>query len=301
MDRRSTLNEKGHWFKGNTHAHTDISDGFYTPEKLAERYRELGYDFLAITDHRVYGVHNDLNRPDFLLLPGVELDIAAQRQGISCHHVVGLGLPEKNLFSHGSRVDYPENAKISDIIDILERNGNLCIYAHPNWSHSIHEELLSLRGLTGLEIYNHTTGVTRASGYSESYYDRMLWDKKHLWCFACDDTHHRKDDIGGGFIMVKAGSLDQGSVIDALQMGSFYASQGPEIFDFYIENDYADLTCSPCRSIGFQCDSERGGAVNSKKACLTWAEHKLQGTESYIRAFCVDKFGYTAWAQPVYI
>ena len=41
------------WYKGNTHMHTTISDGRLAPEDAIELYRAKGYDFLAITDHRI--------------------------------------------------------------------------------------------------------------------------------------------------------------------------------------------------------------------------------------------------------
>ena len=38
-------------FKGNLHAHTTFSDGRRPIDEVIARYRDLGYDFLAITDH----------------------------------------------------------------------------------------------------------------------------------------------------------------------------------------------------------------------------------------------------------
>jgi len=65
--------------KGNLHAHTTLSDGHLRVEEVVARYRDLGYDFLAITDHE------DRIQPDYwfsipssddrmIVLPGVELD-----------------------------------------------------------------------------------------------------------------------------------------------------------------------------------------------------------------------------------
>ena len=65
--------------KGNLHAHSTFSDGRFPVEEVVARYRDLGYDFLAITDH------DDLIQPDYwlnlpssddrmIILPGVELD-----------------------------------------------------------------------------------------------------------------------------------------------------------------------------------------------------------------------------------
>ena len=65
--------------KGNLHAHTTFSDGHYAVEEVIARYRELGYDFLAITDHddRVtenYWLHIPLSDGGLVVLPGLELD-----------------------------------------------------------------------------------------------------------------------------------------------------------------------------------------------------------------------------------
>ena len=45
--------------KGNLHAHSTFSDGRLTVEEVVARYRDMGYDFLAITDHE------DLIQPDY--------------------------------------------------------------------------------------------------------------------------------------------------------------------------------------------------------------------------------------------
>ena len=38
-------------FKGDTHLHSNRSDGEGTPFEVACQYRAAGYDFIAITDH----------------------------------------------------------------------------------------------------------------------------------------------------------------------------------------------------------------------------------------------------------
>ena len=61
MEKR-TLYREGTYKKGNLHTHTTWSDGMHTPKETAEHYRSQGYDFLALTDHWVYGIHPELNR-----------------------------------------------------------------------------------------------------------------------------------------------------------------------------------------------------------------------------------------------
>ena len=65
--------------KGNLHTHTTFSDGRLPIDEVIARYRELGYDFLAITDHDDR-IHEDYwfqipaGDDRMLVLPGVEID-----------------------------------------------------------------------------------------------------------------------------------------------------------------------------------------------------------------------------------
>ena len=301
MSRQSTITPDGRWYKGNTHAHTNLSDGALTPGELVDRYKAMGYDFTAITDHRTYGIHQDLSDADFLVLPGVELDCGAAAGAGFCHHVVGLGLPGANDLVHGQKIIYPDNTTVEALIELLTRHGNLCLYAHPAWSHVRHEVLDTVEGFVGLEVYNNVCEVCCACGFSESYYDRLLWQGRRIWCLASDDTHQHMRDYGGGFIMVKAAELTHQSIVQALLAGSFYASQGPLIEDFHVEDNQAYLQCSPCRSIGFQNDNNPGDALIDDAAGLTSGTCQLTGREHYIRAICTDAAGKRAWTQPVWL
>src|SRR5215468_2601356 len=65
--------------KGNLHAHTTFSDGRLPVEEVVARYRDLGYDFLAITDHDEliqadYWMSLPASDDQLIILPGVELD-----------------------------------------------------------------------------------------------------------------------------------------------------------------------------------------------------------------------------------
>ena len=65
MEKR-TLYKEGTYKKGNLHTHTTWSDGMHTPAETAKHYRSKGYDFLALTDHWVYGIHPELNRDNVM-------------------------------------------------------------------------------------------------------------------------------------------------------------------------------------------------------------------------------------------
>lgn len=301
MGRQTTIRADGNWYKGNTHAHTKRSDGLMTPEKLAGQYQALGYDFLAITDHRIYGIHQALNNSQFLILPGVELDVTVKDKTAFCHHIVGLALPGENTLKHGEPITYAPDTNVRQLTAYLQAHGNLCLYAHPYWSHVNQEELLEVPGLIGMEIYNHTCEVSSSCGCSEAWFDRLLWNGQRTWCLACDDTHQRRADIGGGFIRVKADSLTHEAIIGAILAGSFHASEGPLIDSFFVENGQVQVSCSPCRQIGLQTNSYPGAAIVDPDGNLTQGSFALKGTEQYVRIVCKDTAGKRAWSQPIWL
>lgn len=79
------------FFKGNTHAHTTLSDGVKTPKEAIDLYARAGYDFLALTDHDVQSAGDETSRP--LLLSGIELDCQINTQA---YHIVGIGMGKKS-------------------------------------------------------------------------------------------------------------------------------------------------------------------------------------------------------------
>lgn len=297
----------GQWYKGNTHTHSTVSDGKLSPRQIIDLYRENGYAFLALTDHLVYGIYEEECTDHFLMIPGVELHTSRTNLpgGALGHHIVGLGLPGRNQFAHGYRFSYdfsPETGlSVQQLIDLLKRGGNLCILAHPYWHRTQAAELLTLDGIAGTEVYNHTCQLRWFTGESELYYDHLLWSGQRSLCFACDDSHQDAQDYLGGFIMVKAPALTHQALMDAILKGSFYASCGPVIEDFYIEDGKAVLLTSPCRSLGIRADNMVGYALCSKQAEHTKLVYTLNGKERYVRAVCEDQAGRRAYSQPLWL
>lgn len=62
------------WYRGEFHAHTNFSDGYYPPPELAELARAEGLDFFAITDHNTVDAYPKFGDvPDVLIIPGIEI------------------------------------------------------------------------------------------------------------------------------------------------------------------------------------------------------------------------------------
>ena len=79
-------------YKGDTHLHTNCSDGWESPWDTICAYRAVGYDFVAITDHGRYYPSVDTQAQlapltdRFYVMPGEEV----HPKGGSCFHIVSL-------------------------------------------------------------------------------------------------------------------------------------------------------------------------------------------------------------------
>ena len=61
------------WLIGDAHTHTNVSDGELSREALAQHAKELGFDYLIITDHNQFLRPEETPRvPGLTLIPGVE-------------------------------------------------------------------------------------------------------------------------------------------------------------------------------------------------------------------------------------
>ena len=127
------------FFKGNLHCHTTNSDGKLTPEECKAFYREHGYDFLSITDHRKLSEETHME-DGMLVLCGMEMDYYLPGEVV---HLVGVGLSQE-LNQH----DVSRN--MQSYIDLANRYDGRVIIAHPAWSLNT---VTTLSGLHGL--YNH--------------------------------------------------------------------------------------------------------------------------------------------------
>lgn len=74
MKRQEAFVNPKQMLKGGLHCHTTRSDGDGTPEEVIRLHKENGYDFLALTDHRIYNYKNFAEDVDITIIPGMEFD-----------------------------------------------------------------------------------------------------------------------------------------------------------------------------------------------------------------------------------
>lgn len=290
LEVTNLFSTKGQWYKGNLHTHTTNSDGELSLEQIISSYKERGYDFLGITDHDKVTYVEEHSTSSPLLIRGIEISYGHSEIGES-YHIVSVGLE--------GTVELPEKAPVQEVIDILQNQRGIIFLGHPYWSGLTLHDILPLKGILGIEVFN--TGCLRGigKGVSAIHWDDLLAHRKNLYGFAVDDTHFQ-EDIGHGWIMVKAESLSAKNILSAIKEGQFYSSCGPIIEDIVLENNVVTVSCSEVAVVNFICAGPRGVSFHSEdRTLLTSASYELSGEEMYLRVEAIDIQGKTAWSQPL--
>ena len=277
-------------YKVNLHMHTKLSDGFLAPAEAMARYKQAGYDAVALTDHWYYGKEQEFD--GMLVLSGGEFNTRTFdcRQGV--FHIVGVGTryePSVTLSSSPQK-----------IIDEIHAAGGLAILAHPAWSLNTVEHFASLSGIDATEIYNSVSGVHESRRPDSSLIVDILASQGHVYpLIAADDTHYYDNDDCQSWIMVEAEECTREAIIEAVRQGNCYATQGPEVH-LWREGNELVVKCSPCSEIVFLSNMvwEERTRVGEE---LTEARYPLHKRECFVRAEVTDKNGKRAWSQILWI
>lgn len=306
--KKTNYLKEGNWYKGNTHLHTTRSDGKKTPEQALEQYNKLGYDFFVMSDHRIYYDSTKLDKKNFLVLSGIEFNTNHKTDTFRTHHITALKkYSENNEYENDQKIVF-ENWKddkgykiASTIIKEAKENDNFTILAHPEWSCTFPEELLEIKGYDAIEVWNHECQDVSATGNGEFYWDYLLKKGRKVLAIASDDIHSYRDNAIGGYIVVKAEKFTKESIAKAIIQGSYYASTGPKINEFYIEDGFVYAKGSKCKYINFITNRRGKGFSKEANEAIQEASYKLLGHETYIRCEFIDFNGRKAWSNPLYL
>lgn len=286
----------GQWYRGNLHTHTTRSDGALEPEEVVRRYRQAGYDFLALTDHNVVTELETAFADDFLVLLGTELDGGRSEIG-GDYHVVAFGL--------ATAAAVPKKPDVPEAVAWTQAHGGETILAHPYWSGLVLPDLLSGAACLGVEVFNTGCHLDIAKGCSAVHWDDLLNRGRWLWGFAVDDSHHGQSDhhptdTAQAWVSVKAPALSRQAIMHALRAGLFYSSWGPSISRIAVAEGAIAVETSPVKEINFVSQRWAGASFHAPPGrSITRATFRLRGDEEYVRVECRDAEGRWAWAQPV--
>lgn len=326
--RKYLLSETGNFYKANLHCHTNISDGRKTPQEIKELYLKKGYSIVAYTDHDIFLSHNDLTDEQFLALNGFEVEIMNwygrhPLRDVKVCHLCYVALDkdntmhpvwhrEKHLWGNAKQyrelAQFDENLKdytrsytpecISEMMEIGREQGFFVTFNHPAWSRETYDCYSQYHGMHAMEIMNGGATSVGFEDYNPRVYDDILRTGKKIYCIGADDNHNGKpddsrySDSGWAWTVIKAEELSYASVAKALVNGNFYASEGPEIYDLYVEDGKVHIKCSPADHIFCTYEKRGAGSVLAEHGeSVTEASFNANPELGYFRITVKDKCG----------
>jgi hypothetical protein len=299
----------GRFWRGNLHTHSTLSDGALAPERAIEAYKDAGYDFIQLSDHfmeRFNWPIADTRRwrsNNFTTLIGAELHAPATSVG-ELWHILAAGLP-LDFAAPTADESGPELAARA------RAQGAFVAIAHPAWSQLTIEDGRALGRAHAVEIYNHGCRVETDRGDGFYLMDQLLNEGRRLTAIATDDAHFRHGDYDafGGFVEVKAESLEPEALLEALKNGHFYSSQGPRIHDVSFSASEATISCSPVQAVALTTGTSR--ALSKIVRQITGAAFDLTNIDkdnwtphtpaTWARVTIIDAAGRRAWTNPIWI
>jgi hypothetical protein len=300
------------WYKGNTHTHTINSDGDSTPDEVVRWYREHGYNFLVLTDHNFLTSVDGLNavhgaNEKFLVIKGEEVTSSFQSKAV---HVNGLDV--------STQIEPTRNA--ASILDTIQGNVNAIRKVngvphvnHPNFQWAMTpDDLRQVQNNKLFEIYNghptvHNEGGGGVPGL-EQVWDQLLSQGILLYGIAVDDAHTFKDPgnpavagPGRGWVVIRSARLEARALLEALEKGDFYASNGVDLADIKLTASSMTIEVRPRTDFKYRIQFIGKGGRVLREAIENTATYTFTGTEGYVRAKVIDSGGRAAWVQPVVI
>ncbi len=238
---------------------------------------------------------------DFTTLIGAELHAMGTEVG-ELWHILAAGLP----------LDFPAPKPAETGPELAARAraaGAFVAIAHPAWSQLGPRTGARSRGACGGNLQPRLRGRDRSRRRLLSARS-LVNEGRRLTAIAVDDAHfrHGEHDAFGGFVEVKAESLDPEALLAALKAGHFYASQGPRLHD---------VERRPRRGRGRMLAGPFGGAVDGdfararQSGAMSRAPFRSRqrrgkawtdtGADKWFRIVAIDAAGRRAWTNPIWI
>ena len=295
------FDKPGRFYRGNIHTHSTRSDGRISPEAVCQFYKDMGYDFIALTDHFMEQFRYPITdtspyrTENFTTILGAELH-AGKTSTDELWHILAVGLP----------LDFPKNLPDETGPQIAARAleaGAFVAAAHPAWYNLTEEDVLSLGNVHAIETINGISADHNDRIDSWYMLDVMLARGYRYTACATDDAHFRNehDDRVRGWVWVKSEERTPEALLAALKRGDYYSSTGPQIFDLQVKPDESiKIRCSPVDSIfvtgkGAWSQFKHGNGMFE-------AEMDIRRLNApYCRVTVRDRNGGRAWSNPIWV
>lgn len=290
----------GRFWRGNLHTHSTNSDGAYPVEAVCQRYRQAGYDFMALTDHfleRYKWPITDtraFRTADFTTIIGAELHTDQTEMG-EIWHILAVGLP----------LDFATPTVDESAAHLAQRAmaaGAYVAVAHPAWYGLTERDIDALGPVDAIEIFNGIAYDHNDHADSWQIADIMLGRGRRYQTCATDDFHGTgaRYDFQRGWVWVKSETLEPASLLAALKAGHYYSSTGPEIHDIQVfPGDKVLVSCSPATRVFVTGKGSKSVAVGGNGEINF--ELSLRKFDSpYCRITVRGADGGRAWSNPIW-
>ena len=241
-----------------------------------------------------------LDGPEFRVIPGVEYYNATLRYGQSrAAFVLGLNTLEVAHWRPGLGQQRT--------IDAITEDGGLAILCCTYWDGRTAGEMVNLKNVTGIEIYNATCENSVCKGNAVMHWDELLESGMRVYGLAVDDCHFSTwDDFALAWIVVSVSENTPAAITNAIGNGHFYSSCGPTIEQWRLHEDKMTFRCSPVEAIVWNGVAHYGKVFRDPGGGLI-SEAVLDlkkdiGPETpYVRFSCRDADGHWAWTNAFWL
>ncbi len=278
------------------HIHTTVSDGKLSPQEVARIYRNAGYDAIAITDHWKWNPSGEIE--GLRIISGAEYNIGGQDSAASgVFHLVALGAAAQPPLNDKSITDPVA------VIDAVHSVGGKVVLAHPAWSLNTATQFKELKGKAfATEIYNTVSGMHASNRPdSSAIVDLAANEGVAFPLLATDDAHYYDGDQCVSYIMldVTDGKTSDADILQKIENGEFYATQGPEVHIFRKDDGTVEVKCTPVNLISFYSQKVWTIERNQRGEGITCAEYHPDKFEKWIRVEVTDANGNRGWSNVI--
>jgi len=278
--------EKG--LKANFHTHAGTGKGTCGHNEIddvLEAYKDAGYRVLTISNHDLLTDTQEYEKKyDMILLNGYEYSKTPHMLCINCNEVC--------------------TGNHQQAIDSCLNEGGFVILCHPNWIHKEYwpwNEIDSIHGFAGIEIYNHLIYRLEGSGLATDTWDYLLSNGKLAWGFGNDDFH-RWHDLARVWNVILSTSHSHSDIQSAILSGSFYATTGLWLSEFKFEDDVIQISAqfknTYIKDYQYRFIGQNGKLLDQQTG--ERGIYRLEGNEKYVRVEVIAENGARLWTQPVY-
>jgi len=205
------------WLRGDTHMHSEHSDGKLSVTELVARARSLNHDFLCFTDHNTTTQNREIdgiNSP-LSLIPGMELTT-----GLGHVNFLGVAQPVRSFLPNATAADIA--LKIAE----ARNSGAYVGINHPFCQHC--PWLLPFTHYDWLELWNGPWEATTNNEVTFHHWLKLLREGHNVAVTAGSDFHKEK-----GFILpsavVRSRSAERADILHALAHGYSYMQSHSDI------------------------------------------------------------------------